>query len=50
MEPEPAKIDIHSHEIGRLAVESLIVRLANPDVPRITLMVEPTLIIPSTRY
>ncbi|HVM60290.1 MAG TPA: LacI family DNA-binding transcriptional regulator [Verrucomicrobiae bacterium] len=46
MEPEPAKVDIHSHEIGKLAVELLIVRLANPDSPRITLMVEPTLVIP----
>jgi DNA-binding LacI/PurR family transcriptional regulator len=46
LEPEPAKVDIHSHDIGRLAVELLIVRLANPDAPRITLMVEPTLIIP----
>ena len=50
MEPEPAKIDIHSHDIGQLAVELLIVRLANPDVPPINLMVEPTLIIPGTRY
>ena len=50
MEPEPAKVDIHSHEIGRMAVELLIMRLANPDAPRITLMVEPTLIIPGKHY
>jgi len=50
MEPEPIKVDIHSYEIGRLAVELLIVRLANPDAPRITLMVEPALIIPGASH
>jgi LacI family transcriptional regulator len=46
MEPAPIKVDIHSQQIGRLAVELLIMRLANRDAPRATLMVEPTLIIP----
>ena len=44
MEPPPVKVDIHSYEIGRLAVEVLIMRLANLDAPRITQMIEPTLI------
>jgi DNA-binding LacI/PurR family transcriptional regulator len=46
MDPVPIKVDIHSQQIGRLAVELLIMRLANRDAPRTTLMVEPSLIIP----
>ncbi len=44
MDPEPIKVDIHSYEIGRMAVEVLIMRLANLDAPRITQMIEPTLV------
>ncbi len=48
MEPAPIKVDIHSQQIGRLAVELLIMRLANRDAPRTTLMVEPTLVFPAS--
>lgn len=42
--PRPATIDIHAEAVGRRAVEQLLWRLDNPREPRVTLMLEPTLV------
>lgn len=39
-------VDIRSVEIGFLAVEVLLARIANPSLPRLTELIEPRLIIP----
>jgi LacI family transcriptional regulator len=48
LNPQPAVIDIHAELVGAEAVKLLAWRKANPDTPRRTLMIEPTLIPPKT--
>lgn len=40
----PATIDIHSEQVGRKAVEHLLWRLGHPRAPRMTVVLEPTLV------
>ncbi len=49
LSPSPAVIDIHAELIGAEAVKLLDWRRANPDEPSRTLMIEPTLVLPSAR-
>lgn len=44
--PRPATIDLHLDLVGRRAVEQLRWRMRNPKEPRLTVMVEPTLVEP----
>lgn len=44
--PSPVLVDIHSRDIGRLAVDLLLTRIANPRLPRITQIVQPRLLVP----
>ena len=46
MDPEPIKIRIFSQQIGRLAVEALLLRIRNPDMPLFTNLLKPQLVIP----
>ncbi len=46
MNPEPIKIRIFSQQIGRQAIEILMLRIKNPDVPQTTCFLKPQLIIP----
>jgi DNA-binding LacI/PurR family transcriptional regulator len=46
--PDPIKIEIHAHEIGRLAVEALMLRIRQPDSPQFTISIKPSLDIPET--
>lgn len=41
--PRPASIDLRSEEIGRMAVSTLCSRIANPHLPRINVLVNPSL-------
>lgn len=41
--PRPPSIDLRSDEIGRMAVSTLQSRIANPNQPRISVLVNPTL-------
>ena len=46
--PEPATIDIRSRQIGRRAVEQLLLMLANPDQPRgVEVRIAPVLVEPA---
>ncbi|MEA2068411.1 MAG: LacI family DNA-binding transcriptional regulator [Verrucomicrobiota bacterium] len=46
MDPEPIKIRVFSQQIGRLAVESLLLRIRTPDMPLLTHSLKPKLILP----
>lgn len=46
MDPTPVTIRIFSQHIGRQAVETLLLRIKNPDMPPITCLLKPQLIIP----
>ncbi len=46
LSPEPVKIDIGTLEIGQTAIDAMAWRIQHPERPRITHMVEPSLIIP----
>ncbi len=41
--PRPATVDIHAEAIGRRAVEQLLARLENPNLPRLALALAPEL-------
>ncbi|PTW90613.1 LacI family transcriptional regulator [Microbacteriaceae bacterium MWH-Ta3] len=41
-------IDIHGVELGRMAGESVLIRLGNPEAPRTSHHVEPTLVVRAT--
>jgi LacI family transcriptional regulator len=47
--PQPAVVDIHAERIGAEAVKLLAWRQANPDEPKRTIMIEPTLVMPNSR-
>lgn len=44
LHPSLTTIDIHSHDIGRRAVEQLAVRVANPGAPAVEIGIEPSLV------
>lgn len=46
LDPDPVKIDVHAEEVGRIAFEFLLARIAAPDGPRLTHFVEPDLLLP----
>jgi DNA-binding LacI/PurR family transcriptional regulator len=46
LDPDPVKVDIHAEEVGRLAFEFLLARIAAPNGPRLTHFVEPDLLLP----
>jgi DNA-binding LacI/PurR family transcriptional regulator len=46
MDPEPIKIRVFSQQIGRLAVESLLLRIRTSDMPLLTHSLKPKLILP----
>ncbi len=46
LHPQPAVIDIRAEAIGQQAVERLFWRIENPDAPKMTLIIEPNLILP----
>ncbi len=43
--PQPATIDIKGYEVGQCAVERLLWRIENPDMPIMSLMLEPELVV-----
>ncbi len=47
LNPPPATVDIHASDIGARAVEQLLRRIEHPDEPRVTLALEPELIVPN---
>ncbi len=46
LDPKPATIRIFSRQIGKQAVEMLLQRIRNPDMPQLTCSLKPQLIIP----
>lgn len=44
--PEPVTTRLFSDQIGKQAVEILLLRIKNPDMPQITCMLKPELVIP----
>jgi DNA-binding LacI/PurR family transcriptional regulator len=44
--PTPVLVDINSRDIGRLAVDLLLTRIANPRLPRVTQIIQPQLLLP----
>ncbi|MBS1368461.1 MAG: LacI family DNA-binding transcriptional regulator [Lentisphaeria bacterium] len=44
--PEPVLLDIAPRMQGRLAVQAMLLRLANPAMPQLTYMQMPTLVVP----
>lgn len=44
LKSRPATIDIHAETVGRKAVEQLLWRLDHPSEPRVTMVLEPTLV------
>lgn len=44
--PEPVRIDIHAGKIGGVAVEAMIRRLREPELPELTYVLKPSLVIP----
>ena len=48
LHPQPAEIDIQAEVIGQQAVERLLWRMEHPDSPRLTLIIEPSLLIPTS--
>ena len=44
LHPRPAVVDIHAYAVGYRGVEQLAWRLAHPDLPRVSLALEPELI------
>ncbi|QHI70625.1 LacI family DNA-binding transcriptional regulator [Tichowtungia aerotolerans] len=47
LDPMPATIQIFSRDIGKQAVEMLLQRVKNPDMPQITCALKPQLLIPA---
>ncbi len=45
--PAPVKIDIGSTEIGQMAMEAMMWRIQHPQMPQLTYMLKPSLIIPA---
>ncbi|MFA5687611.1 MAG: LacI family DNA-binding transcriptional regulator [Kiritimatiellales bacterium] len=46
MSPDPVKIRIFSKQIGQMAVEALLLRIRKPNMPNITHLIKPELVIP----
>ncbi|QQE11080.1 LacI family DNA-binding transcriptional regulator [Planctomycetota bacterium] len=46
LEPQPVMYDINASPIGQLAVQLLLTRIACPDLPRMTQLVQPDMLIP----
>ena len=46
LDPMPATIRIFSPQIGRQAIETLLQRIKNPDMPQVTCSLKPELVIP----
>lgn len=44
--PRPATVDIRSYEMGRAAVQRLLWRKQNPGEPRMTLTIDPLIVMP----
>ena len=49
LHPRPATIDIHAEQVGRQAVEQLLWRIEHPREPRVTVALEPTLVVDAVR-
>lgn len=47
LDPKPATIRIFSQQIGQQAVEMLLQRIKNPDMPQLTCALKPQLIVPA---
>ena len=45
-DPMPVLVDIKANAIGQMAVQLLISRIQQPDVPRVVQLVEPELVLP----
>ncbi len=43
LSPRPASIELRSEEIGRTAVRTLMSRIANPQLPRVNVLINPSL-------
>jgi len=48
--PCPATVDIHSEKVGLRAAEQVVWRLSNPEEPRVTIMIEPTLVLERNEF
>jgi len=46
LHPRPAVVDIQAETIGRQAIERLLWRIDHPNAPRMTLVMEPKLLLP----
>ncbi len=46
--PEPVRIDIGTRNLGKMAVEAMIWRIQHPEMPQLTYMLQPSLIIPTS--
>ncbi len=46
--PEPARIDIGTREIGKVAVEAMVWRITHPQMPQLTYMLKPSIIAPES--
>jgi LacI family transcriptional regulator len=49
LDPKPTTIRIFSRQIGQQAVEMLLQRIKNPDMPQLTCALKPQLIIPNAQ-